>query len=391
MFYHDHTHRTRPRLLYVPHVAMIGVGFTMFGYAGVPGVIFDRFGIGLTAFGLVMTATLLPFVIVQALSGYLTRRYTTTYLLQWTVIAHLLLTIPLELVGSYQLFLLARFLWGGAAGLLLTVGATHVARLVGDESASQEQGIYGGMITLGGALGFLVGPVLAPYAGSAGLHLGGAIIAGPALVLLAHADDTLTRAGERAEQAGVGPTWTVLTHPVVLWAAVFYFAVLGSYLTVSTFITTYFDELGVRGPLNAVVLLLTSVGRAAGGISAATLAVGDTGLIGTGLVVTTVGFGALGLISAGGAVVVIPLVAMFAVAVPFGGIFNLTAQVTAREGSALAVVVAVGNTAALVLPPVIGQLREITGSYRSGFVLLSGLNLIALAGVWWIRRQPNRL
>ena len=43
--------------------------------------------------------------------------------------------------------------------------------------------------------------------------------------------------------------------------------------------------------------------------------------------------------------------------------------------------VAAGNVAALAVPALTGALRDATGSYAGGFVVLAALNLVALGAV----------
>lgn len=96
-------------------------------------------------------------------------------------------------------------------------------------------------------------------------------------------------------EAGSG--WSAIqstpTHPVVLVAALCYMASLGSYVTLSTFITAYFDSLGVSGPLNALFLLVASSGRAAGGVAVAHWRVQNQTFIAIGTAVAIFGFGVL--------------------------------------------------------------------------------------------------
>lgn len=74
--------------------------------------------------------------------------------------------------------------------------------------------------------------------------------------------------------------------------------------------------------------------------------------------------------------------------VPFGAVFKTAAAATPRDGTALAIVVAAGNVAALVLPAITGRIRDATGGYDLAFLLLAGLNALAiLAGIAIARRQ----
>jgi predicted MFS family arabinose efflux permease len=229
---------------------------------------------------------------------------------------------------------------------------------------------------------FLVGPSLVDVGFVGGvtgpLHSAGATLALPAVALsLGRAAETAPPNG--AEAAGGTPTTTVVTDPVVLVAGVAYVAIIGSYVTLSTFVTVFYTELGIVGPLNAFVLVTATVGRAAGG--AVVGSTSDAVVIGGGTAVAVGSFAVL----AGGPptalVVALPLVAMLAVSVPFGAIFAVTGRATDAEGTALAFVVGCGNVAALVLPTVTGALYDATGSYAPGFGLLAAVNAVALVGV----------
>jgi len=82
-----------------------------------------------------------------------------------------------------------------------------------------------------------------------------------------------------------------------------------------------------------------------------------------------------------------PLIAMVAVSFPFGAIYGLAGDITTSEGIALAVVIAAGNFAALVLPAITGAIRDATGEYAGGFVLLGVVNAAAVTGIIWLQKR----
>jgi fucose permease len=111
-----------------------------------------------------------------------------------------------------------------------------------------------------------------------------------------------------------------------------------------------------------------------------TVIAGAAGVGGIGLLALVVGDGTL--------LVLLPLVALAAVSLPFGAIFTVASTATNRDGTAVAVVVAAGNGAALVLPAVTGWLRDLTGGYGVAFALMGVLNLAAAAaGIAIARRR----
>lgn len=371
-----------------PHLAVASVGYVVFAYAAVPEVLMEWLGIGFAAFGLLMSAALGAFVVAQLPASRLVDRRAATRLLLAGTMVHAVLAVVLDLVASFEALLAVRFLWGLAGGFVLSVGATQISRLTVGATATREQGIYGGMLTLGGAVGFLSAPTL--VSSTIGLNAVGGVLALPAVALLwrhRSTDATAPTTGETAASS----VRHVLTHPVVVVASLCYVAVISSYITLSTFITAYYADLGVVGPLNAAVLLMATVGRAVGGTAVWTWPVSDEGLVGGSTAVGALCFGALALGSGSVLVVVLPLVAMVAVSLPFGATYSLAADATDREGTAIATMVAAGNVAALVVPALTGALRDATGSYAGGFVLLAALNLVALGAVAVLvvpRRSP---
>ncbi|AEN07029.1 MFS transporter [Halolamina sp.] len=389
----------------LPHALVASTGYVLFAVAALPDLLSARLGIGLSAFGLLTSAPLGAFVLVQPLASWLSDHRSTARVLLWATAVHIALSVALDLAGGFATLLALRFVWGLVAGLVLSVGATHIARLRRGPASTLEQGVFGGMLTLGGAAAFLfAGPVVAATGGP-GLH---AVGIGPGLVALAcglrHRRDR--RTAPRSASAGHAPgdpeasadgasgrsTWDTLatvTNPTVLAAGLSYVAVIGSYITLSTFITSYFGELGVHGPLNALVLVGATAGRVSGGVAGWRLRVSDTAFVVVSVAAGAAGFAALATGPGGWLLVALPFATMVALSVPFGAVFNLAAGATDAEGVALAAVVAAGNVAALVLPPLAGAIRAATGGYASVFAMLALLDGVAAAGVFALARRRD--
>lgn len=382
-----------PTLRYAPHAAVLSAGYVVFSYAAVPRELMATFDIGFAAFGLLMSAALLSFVLVQPVASRLVESTSTTRVLLAATVAHALLAVALDVAGTFATILALRLCWGAAGGLILSVGATHIARLYDGDAATFQQGVFGGTLTLGGAVGFLLAPRLLAATGGAGLYGFGAVLALPAVGLLWHHRNDRRTEPNCATTDGDTSALAAATDRTVVLASVCYVAVIGSYITISTFVTSYFEGLGVVGSANAAVLLLATVGRASGGVAVGRGAVGDARLIGGASFLGAVGLAALavgvGAETGAGLVVALPLVVMFAVSVPFGAVYNVAASATASEGAALATVVAVGNVAALVLPAVTGTIRDATGEYGGGFALLATLNLVAVAAAAALGTRTN--
>ncbi|WP_435347402.1 MFS transporter [Haloarchaeobius sp. HRN-SO-5] len=368
----------RDPLRYVPHVLVTSVGYVIFAYAALPDVLTARLGVGLPSFGLLMSAPLAAFVLVQRPASRWVGRHTTTRVLFVGGIAHLLLGLSLDLSASFPVVLALRGLWGATGGLLVTVGATHISRLTDGANSTRQQGVYGGLLTFGGMLGFLLAPTLVERLGWLALHAPGALLSVPALVVCGmHLSDRRTEPTGSTEPGGV------VLHPVVLLASACYVAIIGSYITLSTFVTAYFADLGVVGRLNVVVLATATAGRVGGGETVWRFALSDRRLVAGSTAAAALGFAAMAVTGSPVALVVLPFLVMLAVSVPFGAVYNLAAGATDAEGTAIATIVAAGNVAALVLPPVTGTIREATGSYGGAFLVLGALNAVAAAATYY--------
>jgi len=367
--------RTTPPLglRIAPHLAVVSMGYVMFGYAGVPDFYLNQYDIGYASFGLMLSATLLPFALVQWPASRLVAWTTTTRLLFVATLSQACLAVIIDFAPTFPAVLGLRLLWGVAAGLLLSVGATHIARLHSGDAATRQQGVYGGMLTLGGALGFLITPSLVAATNGIGIHGFGMLLAIPAAgTLYLNRNEQLTVSSD--------PTATeasVLVNPVVILASLCYIAAIGSYLTLSAFITSYFADIGIVGPVNVLVLGIATVGRGVGGSAAVSFPITDPNLILGASVAAVLGFGLLATAPAVPLRAGLPLIVMLAVSVPFGAIYNVAADATRSKGSALAMVIAVGNLVGLVLPVVTGSIRDVTGGYEGAFLLLVALNLLA--------------
>ncbi|MFD1645491.1 MFS transporter [Haloarchaeobius litoreus] len=375
---------TRDPLRYVPHVLVTSVGYVVFAYAALPDLLTARLDIGLSSFGLLMSAPLLAFVVVQRPASRWVGRHTTTRVLFAGGLAHLALGLSVDLSASFPVVLALRGLWGLTGGLLLTVGATHISRLSEGANATRQQGVYGGLLTMGGMLGFLLAPTLVREYGWLALHAPGTLLSVPAIAVAGlHLSDRRTAPTETTTARG-----GVVLHPVVVLASVCYVAIIGSYITLSTFVTAYFADLGVVARLNVVVLASATAGRIVGGETSWRIALSDRRLIAGSTAAAALGFGAMAATGSSAALVVLPFVVMLAVSVPFGAVYNLAAGATDAEGTAIATIVAAGNVAALVLPPVTGTIRETTGSYGGAFLVLGALNAVAAVATYYtIRRK----
>jgi nitrate/nitrite transporter NarK len=170
----------------------------------------------------------------------------------------------------------------------------------------------------------------------------------------------------------------------VVWlAGVCYVAVIGGYISLSTFIVSYFADMGITNGLDWAVLLMASLGRIGGGLLVEEYDADDARTIVIAMAATSAGFLGLAMLS-GPVLLVLPLVTMIMISSPFGAVFNtaVDAAGAGEHGAALAVVIAMGNFAGMAFPAITGFVRDSTGSYDGAFAVISVTCMIgAVAGV----------
>lgn len=379
-----------PRSLAVaPHISTLSVGYVMFAYTSVPSVVQERYNVSFVAIGLLMSTILLGIALIQIPGGRLLDQISTIEGLVWVSAVQGGLAILLDFAPSFGALIALRALWGLSCGLVILTGATHFARLYSGRAATRQQGIFGGMTTVGGAIALLVAPEIVGITGWVGLHASGAVLAGVAILFALHgrrSEHARNLAAGHGETSSIRTFFTLPPMPErVIWlASVCYIAIIGGYISLSTFIASYFADLGISGSLDAIVLLMASVGRVGGGIFAEAFDTNDVRMIVVSMVAAGVAF--LGLATLSGPVlIVLPLVTMIAISSPFGAVFNVTSDAAADEksGAALAVVIAMGNLAGLAFPAITGSVRDTTGSYTGAFGLIAVVCIIgAVAGAF---------
>ncbi|GAC1653329.1 MAG: nitrate/nitrite transporter [Gemmatimonadaceae bacterium] len=309
------------------------------------------------------------------------------------------LFIPLVIgwqAGSSLPTLLAVGLMLGTAGASFSVALPLASRWY----PAERQGLVMGIAAAGNS-GTVIANLAAPrLAKIVGWHnvLGLAVIP-LAVVLLAFmlmAKDSPARALGK----GAGEYLAALRKTDLWWFCFFYSITFGGYVGLSGFLPLFFrDQYAVApvtaGYLTALAALVGSGLRPVGGYLADR--VGGTRML-TGLLL-----GIAGAYAAASALPSLPVMAtIIVVGMGFlgmgnGSVFQLVPQ-TFREdiGVATGVVGALGGLGGFVLPLLLGNIKQHTGSFAVGFAVmasLSALALVALRGLVAVRdgwRAPAR-
>jgi NNP family nitrate/nitrite transporter-like MFS transporter len=297
------------------------------------------------------------------------------------------------LTASYGALLAVSFFLG-VAGASFAVGVGFVAPWYPPAQRGLALGVYG-MGTGGSAIAGLVGPRLAA---SLGWH-GAFWVFVPALAVMAVAFWLFGRdtPGFAPQSQPLGERFAVFRRRPLSWVlSLFYFVTFGGFVAISTYLPTFLvDAYGLdradAGARAAGFVLLATLARPLGGYLADrhggapllngsfTVAAALAVLLAfePGMLLVTIGFLGIG----------------FALGIGSGAVFKLVADHFPREtGAVTGLVGAAGGLGGFFPPLVMGAVRDATGSYAIGFMLLSEFALLCLiVNVLVLQQRAGRL
>ena len=186
----------------------------------------------------------------------------------------------------------------------------------------------------------------------------------------------------RVAQQSLGNYLTALRERELWWLCLFYSVTFGGYVGLSSFMPLLLrDQYGLpavtAGYLTALAALAGSGLRPVGGWVADR--VGGVRLLSVLLGGIAVSYLAASRLPALTAMIMILVVAMVCLGLGNGAVFQLVPQCFRRQiGIATGVVGAIGGLGGFMLPTMLGQFKQRTGSFGMGFVLLGAVSLVAL-------------
>lgn len=294
----------------------------------------------------------------------------------------LFLVIPLALIGfanSYWTLVLGGF-WLGMAGASFAVGVPFVSRWFAPSTQGFVLGIYG-MGNIGTAIAnFIAPPVAAVYGWQAVFQLATIPTAAMAGVFwLAAREAPVAPPPGRSTGDFIR---LVQTRPLALVLSLFYFVTFGGFVAISLYLPTFLVTTFALEEADAAL-------RAAGFVVLATLARPIGGYLSDHINAATLLNGVFAAITLLGIALAFPL-NMAALSIAFlgcgivlglgnGAVFKLVAQLFPKEtGAVTGIVGAAGGLGGFFPPIVMGLVRDVTGHYEIGFMLLSEFALLCL-------------
>jgi MFS transporter, NNP family, nitrate/nitrite transporter len=300
--------------------------------------------------------------------------------------------IPAALIGlstSYaQLLWLGLFL--GLGGTTFSVGVGFTSKWFGPDKQGMALGVYG-MGNIGQSVAVFGAPVLAIYFGDwrpvLYIFAAASLIWGVVFYLLAR-DAAMT-----ARPKTLSENLSLLRGSPLAWVlSLFYFVTFGGFVAFSIYLPLLLRDLfGLTatdaGARTAGFVLLATLMRPVGG-SLADRWGGSRVLVGVFLLIAALGIlmgcpwmptftiGALG--------------AAAALGLGNGAVFKLVPQYFPKEtGTVTGLVGAFGGLGGFFPPLVLGVIRDATGGYALGFILLAVFALICLAVNYFVFLRPS--
>lgn len=296
----------------------------------------------------------------------------------------MLLALYVPLVVGWQAGTSLAVLHG--VGLMLGVAGASFAVVLPLASRwypPERQGLVMGIAAAGNS-GTVVANLVAPrLAAIVGWHNVLALTMIPLTIVLAAFSLLAKDSPSRVASSSLAGYLTALRERELWWFCLFYSVTFGGYVGLSSFMPLLLrDQYGLTavtaGYLTALAALAGSGLRPVGGWIADRL--GGVRLLSVllcGIVATYLAASTLPAIAPMFAVLV---TAMVCLGLGNGAVFQLVPQCFRRQiGVATGVVGAVGGLGGFMLPTMLGQFKQRTGSYAAGFVVLSGVALVALA------------
>lgn len=339
----------------------------------------DDWGLSATQVGLLVAVPVVLGSLARIPLGILADRYGGRLIYSGLMLA---LIVPAFLAGlaSDYASLVGVSLLLGVAGASFAVGVPLVSRWFPPERQGFALGIYG-MGNIGTAVASFSAPRIADAVGTRWVFW----MYIPVLLAMALVFWALVRnaPGSTGQSIPLGQRFSVFRRrPVSLVLALFYFVTFGGFVAISVYLPTLLvDEYGLArtdaATRTAGFVVLATLARPLGGILADRW--GATPLLNAVFLVVA----ALAVVLAfepGMAVITVAFLAIGAMlGIGNGSVFKLVPELFPREaGTVTGLVGAAGGLGGFFPPLLMGVVRDATGSYAIGYMLLSEFAILCL-------------
>jgi len=382
------TDARRALLLICAFAVAVSTSYTNHG--PVLGFISGEFALDAASAGAMATSFFLGAAMLMLFGGAAADRYGARPAVTAGFLVACLSTLGCGLLApSYPALLAWRFVGGLGGGFAFAAGAAYTRGVFAGRGQHLAQGLYGASFLAGSAVTLIYMPLLA---GAAGDWRRAYFVSGLAVLGIWVAWWRLAPSGSPPMPAGdTPPGLAPALRARNSWLlGLCHMCGFGLAMVLGTWVVTYVhDGFGVPlvagGLLGSLVLVIGIVARSGGGLILER-GLPPVRLIRLGLALAIVGLGTLALaghlaLAVGG------LVATgLGVGLPYAAVFNgAAASVPSSPASAQALVGWVGVMTAIVGPPLVGELLDVTGGFASGFLVLAAFAALVLLGTLALR------
>jgi nitrate/nitrite transporter NarK len=383
------TDARRALLLICAFAVAVSTSYTNHG--PVLGFISGEFGLDAASAGAMATSFFLGAAMLMLFGGAAADRYGSRPAVTAGFLVACLSTLGCGLLApTYPALLAWRFVGGLGGGFAFAAGAAYTRGVFAGRGQHLAQGLYGASFLAGSAVTLIYMPLLAGAAGDwrRAYFVSGLAVLGIWVAWWRLAPSGPAPVGASGGSLGLAPALRARNSWLL---GLCHMCGFGLAMVLGTWVVTYVhDGFGVPlvagGILGSLVLVIGIVARSGGGLILER-GLPPIRLIRLGLALAVVGLGTLAL--AGNLALAIGgLVATgLGVGLPYAAVFNgAAASVPSSPASAQALVGWVGVMTAIVGPPLVGELLDVTGGFASGFLVLAAFTALVLLGTLALRR-----
>lgn len=370
--------KRRKSILALSTMAMI-VSFAVWSvFAPIATKIQQMYHLSTTEKSILIAAPVLLGSLMRIPMGILTDRYGGRRVYALTMLFLIVPMIGAGFTRSYEMLLFWAFLIG-MAGTTFAISITYVSRWYPPQKQGLILGIAG-MGNLGSAVANFLVPVIFASYGLSWVFWGLAFVTGiTAIIFWVGTEDIQTSGGAKTLKESL----SVLKFKETWLLSIFYFLTFGTFVTFSSYLSTLLSELfnitGLEAGIRAAgfVVLATLIRPVGGYLSDRFGAKKLLSVVFSGVLLCSIfiAFATENLIlfSVGCAIIAIM------VGIGNGSVFKMVPEISsANIGAVTGIVGAIGGIGGFFPPIVLGLVKDASGSYFLGFVLLSVFSLFCL-------------
>lgn len=370
--------KRRKSILALSTMAMI-VSFAVWSvFAPIATKIQQMYHLSTTEKSILIAAPVLLGSLMRIPMGILTDRYGGRRVYALTMLFLIVPMIGAGFTRSYEMLLFWAFLIG-MAGTTFAISITYVSRWYPPQKQGLILGIAG-MGNLGSAVANFLVPVIFASYGLSWVFWGLAFVTGiTAIIFWVGTEDIQVSGGAKTLKESL----SVLKFKETWLLSIFYFLTFGTFVTFSSYLSTLLSELfnitGLEAGIRAAgfVVLATLIRPVGGYLSDRFGAKKLLSVVFSGVLLCSIFIAFttenLILFSVGCAIIAIM------VGIGNGSVFKMVPEISsANTGAVTGIVGAIGGIGGFFPPIVLGLVKDASGSYFLGFVLLSVFSLFCL-------------